>query len=61
MLDRIAEIDQRIQQQERQLGDLKQQRAQLTQDLVSAHIPYYRVAKATGRSTSTVQRWVKKP
>lgn len=58
-LEEVVIIDEQIREMERELDTLKNQRTAHVQELIDAGtVSAYRIAKATNRLPSTVQRWV---
>lgn len=58
-LETVVIIDEQIREMERELDTLKQQRNEQAQELITTHhVSAYRIAKATNRLPSTVQRWI---
>mgnify|MGYP001756593978 CR=1 FL=1 len=58
-LQQITALDEEITTVEEQLADLKARRDAMAKAAVDSGVPLYRIAQATGRTRSTVQRWVK--
>lgn len=58
-LQQITALDEEITALEEQLADLKARRDAAAKTAADSGVPIYRIAQATGRTRSTVQRWVK--
>lgn len=58
-LARIVALDEEVTELEERLADAKARRDEAAQKAVASGVTKYRVAQATGRTPSTVQRWVK--
>ena len=58
-LSAIVSLDEEITDLEERLGEMKAQRDQMARAAVANGATVYAVAKACGRTPSTVQRWVK--
>lgn len=58
-IQQIVALDEEVTTVEEQLADLKARRDAMAKAAVDSGIPIYRLAQATGRTRSTVQRWVK--
>lgn len=58
-LSRIVALDEEVTDLEERLADAKAQRDAAAQKAVESGVTKYRIAQATGRTPSTVQRWVK--
>lgn len=57
-MDDIVRLEVELVNTERRLRELKAQRSRLTKEAVGNGVSMYSIAKACGRSPSSVQRWM---
>ena len=58
-LSQIVALDEEVTELEERLADAKVRRDEMARRAVESGVTKYRIAQATGRTPSTVQRWVK--
>lgn len=58
-LDKLATVDRTIADREKELTQLRSQRAQLTHDAINSGITQYRIAQHLYRNQSSISSWLK--
>lgn len=58
-LDKLATVDRAITDREKELTQLRSQRAQLTRDAIDSGFTQYRIAQHLHRNQSSISSWLK--
>lgn len=58
LLGAVVDLDEQVEQLEEKLGEVKSRRDEMAKKATEAGVTKYQIAQATGRTPSTVQRWV---